>query len=834
MNIFLRNILGPIWLLVVASYYFPHHEYYASSFKFLGGTGTVVFAWLVIFGIIGGFWVWKKKKSLILTPAKVILSLLFLTWITGVSLYFFMDPAVLSTPFQIVPYADGQIAVIEEGVELNESVTAAISRGDMFWKWEDSQQIIPPELHVLFTTKSVLAFGGTLALNLLKITGAWLFFVLLFHNLGAFCLRKKELKTIGFFESIGMGMGVFMAALFLLGALGILNTFFVWGITIIALVLGGLKFPLLKQIFQSKTEITFEKKKWWVPIVMLLSGIPLSLNLIEVLQPFPGGFDSIHRYQNTPNLLIQYNSLVESLPAYNFELIFSLGQFLFNSKTIGASLSVLGAFLGIALLFVLLKKKFKWEYSFLLTTIFVSLPMTQFMLHADFKIDLPLLFFSLLAIYSALKSRYILTGIWLGIAFGIKYTSALLIFVIFGYFGFVFWGILATIGISLLGIGVLGFTNNLFFLQDLSASLQAKWYLAFVVVGIGFLIATFRKNRPTKKQLKSLLITALLIVMTVSPWLIKNGLESSSISPTSLLYGSISEVEQTILSLDESEFCHYTEYGDELKRYTGYFEGSSWWLPVVILWESTINSGMTNNRLNTMGLLFLGFAVFGVFAFQEAKKQDPDLRKITGFTLLYILLWLISAKGIVWYGMPLFAGLLFLYGTIWKTEKWPYIVLGVWLLISLTFRVYETQTETNSFLYAGGLYGEEVYQEIVVPGSEQMAEIFNTEEALSKNIYMVGGFISYFAEFNDQRVYRDFLLDQYMCRFYDENPTVTLEKLREANIGYVLYSTKGIEAQYDDEDIMIERFETFKNFLDTYLKQEVYREEMILYTVPDA
>ena len=332
MNIFLRNILGPIWLLFVASHYFQYHEYYASSFSFLGGTGIIVLAWLLVFGLVGGFWVLKKKKSFILTPVKVILSLLFLSWITGVSLYFFMDPAVLNTPFQIVPYEDGQIAVIEEGVELSEAATTVISRGDMFWKWEDSQQIIPPELHVLFTTKSTLAFGGTLALNLLKITGAWLFFTLLFHNLGAFCLRKKELKTIGFFESIGMGMGVFMGALFLLGALGILNAFCVWGITIIALILGGIKWPLIKQIFTSKTEIVFKKKKWWVPIIVLLSGIPLSLNLIEVFRPFPGGFDSIHRYQNTPNLLAQYNSLVESLPAYNFELIFSMGQFLFNSK----------------------------------------------------------------------------------------------------------------------------------------------------------------------------------------------------------------------------------------------------------------------------------------------------------------------------------------------------------------------------------------------------------------------------------------------------------------------------------------------------------------------
>ena len=96
-------------------------------------------------------------------------------------------------------------------------------------------------------------------------------------------------------------------------------------------------------------------------------------------------------------------------------------------------------------------------------------------------------------------------------------------------------------------------------------------------------------------------------------------------------------------------------------------------------------------------------------------------------------MWLVSAEGIVWYGLPLFAGLLFVYGGIWRTEKWPYIVIIIWLVMSFSLRIYETERDSKNLFYAGGLYDDAIYYESANSGAEEMAAILNAEENLSKN-----------------------------------------------------------------------------------------------------
>jgi hypothetical protein len=833
MKTFLRNFLGPIWLLVVVSYYLKYHANFSYSLNALEGTITLTIVWLILFSIIGVTLYLNKRKHLIITPLKALVGVLLLSVITGATLYGYMNPGTFAEPYQLVPFDEGQFAVLEEGAELNEGYVVMAKRGTIFRNWDYFQETLPAEMLPLFKTESLSSFTGTLTANLLKIIGSWLFFTLLFHNLGAVILRRKEIKTFGFFKNIGLGMAVFMGLMFLLGTVGLLKVSVLWVVTILALIAGATKLPLLLQTLKNAHfKISLKKENWWVPLVLLLSGIPMALNIIETIKPYPGGFDSLVRYHNTPNLLAQYEGLVAHLPAYNYELIFGLGRILFNSTMIGAGLSLLGAFLGFGLLFTLLNKKFRWQESFLLMAIFLSLPMTQFMLSVEPKIDLPLLFFSLLAVYEAIKSRYAWAGFWLGICLGIKATTVLLMFTLLAYFAFNFWGVLAAAGTTVFALGLLNGVGQLFFLRFLEHNLQTGLTIGLLVLSLGMFLTVFYKKKPTTKQVKSLFLMGGIMMLTFSPWVVKGVVDNDSFSANAIMHGGNSDLQQEIMASGTLDTCHVAEHGNEIDRYSGYFEGHDIFLPLVMLWDSTINSGQPNNRISNIGFLFLGFAVFGIFAFQEAKRKDPEYKKITLFTLLYILLWLVSAEGIVWYGLPLFAGLLFVYGGIWRTEKWPYIVIIIWLVMSFSLRIYETERDSKNLFYAGGLYDDAIYYESANSGAEEMAAILNAEENLSKNIYQVSGVMNYFVKHNDKRVYRDFLLDNFYCYFYDEDPEVVIQRLRAVNIEYVFFAPGEVDYERDTQNVLKEQKEWFDNFAANYLEREVYRAEMSLYSVP--
>lgn len=832
MSKFLRNVLGPLWLLIVVSYYFKYHGYYYESLKELKGTLIITIVWLLLLGTIIGIIFLQKKRSLNLTPINLIIGVFVFTLVTGSALYTHINPAILKEPYQIIMDGD-QIMVAEEGAELNQDFGAVIGRGDPVWYWDYAQEIFPEELRSLFETKSVAAFTGNLAVNLLKMFGWWLFLVFIFYNLGATMLRQKKLEVISFFEAIGVGMAVITGGLFLLGAFGFLSRPFVWGLVIFAGLIGVKKTSLFWEFMKSKKQIFFEKKNWWIPLLILTVGAPLVMNFIEILIPYPSGFDSIARYQNTSNLLTQYGALIPNSPPHNMELLFSLGRFLFGSSMLGASFSVFGALLAFGLLFALLNKKFKWEESLLLTALFISLPMNQFMLHIDLKTDLPLLFFSLLAIYSVIKSRYVLTGIWLGLCLGIKATSTLLILTVFSYFSFVFWGVWAAIGAAFFSLSMLGFQGIIFFLKNFSHGIETLIYSVFLILGIAGFGLAFKKKFPTKNQLKSLILTGLFLVLTFSPWLVKNGLESGSLSISFLLNGPTPVITETVKSIEPLNECVFAEFGNEINQYSGFFKGNPLFTPLVLLWESSINSGLPNNSITDIGFLFLGLLILAIFAFKEAQKKDHDLKKITLFTLFYILLWAISSQGIIWYGMTLFVGLLFIYGQVFRVEKWSYVILAVWFLITFSLHCFEIQMNSRYLLSAGGLLSEVNYTEALNPGANEMMSILNSQNNLSKNVYLVGGFVNYFIEQNDQRIYRDYLLDDFMCRFYDENPQIVLDRLREANFGFIIFSDKGINFDLDSENILKDRFFKFENFIDNNLIREVYRSEISLYSIPD-
>lgn len=850
---FLKNTVGPLWLVFIFGWYIENHEYYAHSLDFWTWLLGLMVLWMGVFAGIA--WVVRAKKSphspsiftVIVTPLRVIIVGLVMVWLTGIVTYALLNPAVFNAPFQVVFTESGTIAVVPEGEELVEGVNATFTRGSVMVKWDNAKNQFPMELQAMFTQKSVLAFAFELAVTLLKTVAWWVFLTMLFYGLGATVWRRSAWNAMDFFKAVGLGLGVMMGVLFALGAVGWMTSRFITGAIVIAFLVGFLHIVFLcRRAWDSRITLTLSRQNAWVVPVLMALGIFLSLNIIDAFTPFPVGFDSLTRYHSTPDLLAQYGRLISGVFAYNIELITSLALFLFKSTFLGLQTSQWINLLTLGLLYKVFTTRFSWEHSLILLLLFVSLPMTNFLMHVDLKTDLPLLFFSLLglgAIWEWHKKRghehqpqrqLMWAGLWFGLAMGIKFTTVNVLIVAFAFMATTLAGIGAGAGVILTGLAALGHMDYLFPFGELDQTVRFWLWNGTGAIGLAvFLLAVF-KTKAIRKIAITLAIPAGLIALLIAPWLVLNGVRAHSIALSALVQGKGDEVVINGVEFGiQSGQCVKTYDYNELELYTGVTEGNPFKRTAGVLWESTITSKLKNNRLTDISFLFLGFVVFVLLAWPEIKKNDPDMRPLAAATMVYGVLWLLSANGIVWYGMPLFAGALLIYGKAWKTEKWTYGVIGAWLIMALLFRFSDTVNQNVGLLFSGGITDRSVYMEQSIAGSEAVKTIVNADNALGKNIYLAGRFVDFHILQKDRRVYRDQLLNEFMCVFMHEDPEVSLERLRSKNFGYIILMMDGLGVESDPNGPLHKQFARFETFADQYLIREVYRPGMRLYRIPE-
>lgn len=828
-----QNIFGGLWLLFVASWYFQYHVYYVATSIYTKELLWLLLGWAFLYGIIGFIQGIHKKKDLIITPIRVFFFGLIAVLLTGMIAFIVLNPAVFNEPYKLVLYEDNQFAVVPEGAELIEGLEPMFERGSIAINHSKGLNMFPREIQNMFTSVSLPVFMGNLFVKTVTTLGVWIVLIVLFYGLGARFIRPPSSKQLHFFSAVGTGMAITMLTLFLLGIFKILTP------NVVGITMGVLLFraiweskPLFKAVWQYRTKVSYPSLLWFIPLLSVL-GVTLSLNFIDVLRPIPIGHDALARYYNTPSLLTQYNELISGIPAYNFELIISLGQFVFNSTMIAVGISSLAGFLALALLYDTLKSVVKSQHALLLTTLFISLPMVSFLMHIDMKVDLSLLFISLLAVRSILEKRYALGGLFLGVAFGIKYTAAILIVTVFGFLGFSAWGAWGLAMVGLLGLSIFGVMGSIVPLKAYANEVKIIVELIGLVGAIAIGIGLFIKKKFSRKLLKPLLVTGLAMVLAFSPWLIKNGWDSKSITPQSLLFG---ESPRVVLDWEdqgiEQESCPViTEYDFDLGTYTNNKEGLS--LLASTFWTSTVNPARANDRFTDISFIFLGFAVFVLLGYAKARKKNTKLDKIALFTLFYGLFWLLSANGVVWYGMMAFLGVLIIYSEVWKRERWPYVILGVWFLMSLILRFADTYVENTTLLYAGGLSDKDLYEQQRFENVIDMAEIINDEQS-DRNIYITESFIQYFIEENNQRTYSDNTLRYFSCYFRSEDPAKTLARLREENFGYIVYSEKVLFAEPEGKGSLHEQYEWLRSFADQYLIKELESPNLgvTLYRVP--
>lgn len=458
------------------------------------------------------------------------------------------------------------------------------------------------------SSSEVFVFAGTMLKTCLSV------YVILIacSVLGAAAMRHSTIRLpAGDTElvKIGVGMMVVVAVLFVLGLLGLLHTVLLFILLGVTLLLGWrdaysfVRATLITPIKVPKGINAIGYAGFFVLFVLV------SMNLVHVVRPIPLGYDSITLYVNLASLINDYNGLVAGHQPYNWSLFISLGYLLFSKTAIVLTLSFMGTLLSLFAIYQLSRKWLNVNFALLVTLLFYSMPMANWLSFRDVKIDLGLLFFSLIILllfhhlmqdrkvgsahkkqtktskkkrkqakplpqlavvsrvavgWRSLTTRLspswirenqlvVLLGILMGFALGIKLSTLMLFLALIVALWYIRDGGLAAIlGGASLSVGLVLLAG-----LDQQASLRqfhttATFTAAILcLIGLGFFVYLLRtKTKAAIANLRTTALIGLFMAATLAPWLVKNYSETKSLSVTTLTNGKRANPSPTLEEMD--------------------------------------------------------------------------------------------------------------------------------------------------------------------------------------------------------------------------------------------------------------------------------------------
>jgi len=184
--------------------------------------------------------------------------------------------------------------------------------------------------HYFKVSKEVLGLGGFVYVGKLTYLLLACYFIFSFcfllgdwiiNKLFSFSFPKLDDRMI----KMALGVAIYALALVLLGFLGFLNTYLLWG-TMIGLVALRWKAALNFGKASLLMPLNASNRLNWVGYISFFSLlIFISLNLLNNIRPVPFGFDALALYLNLPNLISQQGGLIEGYSPYYWSLFTALG-----------------------------------------------------------------------------------------------------------------------------------------------------------------------------------------------------------------------------------------------------------------------------------------------------------------------------------------------------------------------------------------------------------------------------------------------------------------------------------------------------------------------------
>ena len=518
--------------------------------------------------------------------------------------------------------------------------------------------------------------------------------------------------------SVALGMVLVTFLLFVLGTFGWLKTLVL--VPFIAVLL----------IWQRKACWSFITYTFWKPIdtkktspwtfvLVMIILIFTAFNLIGAMKVFPIGYDSARLYQNLTKNILESQALIQGGQAYNWSLFTTIGPLLFKSMTFSIFTSHAVGLLCLWAMYHLGRIFLSRFSTWLALALYYTLPALSFHHFEDAKVDLGFLFICLSIFLFILKFGasiqfdftfqnkttrrfFILLGLLLGFAMGIKYLAILLIIGVLLIFIYQWGGAKAYLGFFLFILSTLFiFQVNSFGYLEISP--KERYLIAGVSFVLGLLVLGFYfKKLNWKKEIplaKNLFILSVVSLFTFMPWMLKNTLESNTFSIKNVFYGKSSQhnlkhdysfllknnIPFTIQEKDKQQVLEYlgkkdedfniensefvTVYKDmkkavksdnafserkntgkreEVLRYLGYEPGLNKYLSLP--YDVTMGTNIPNKRGLNIGFIFLLFLPMLVLSF---KKEKIVTLKNTIGVVTFILLFLISWNAVTYSETPL-------------------------------------------------------------------------------------------------------------------------------------------------------------------------------------
>ncbi len=700
-----------------------------------------------------------------------------------------------------------------------------------------------------------------------------LFLVILAFELlivGRFVLRKllrikPEEKLTEFVLCLSVGAGGLIVLLWILAVAHIYTATMGW---LLFLVIPALGFRNAQYWIESFISTRWSFAVKWYSLLVLLVWFLLSylaFNYLNVIRPFPIGWDDLGSYLNRPRLLVSYGKFVHSMQSFQWEYLTSLGFLLFGFESIfGATVALITnwfqGILAILTIYLFGRRFIGPGRGILAATLYYTLPLVGHFSFADMKIDNAVFTMSALAMFCVfealfhqtenrcLQRRWILLGgLFVGLAFSMKITS-IMMFMALGtmILGFSLHWI--AYPAALMFACVVFTKQNLIGLETITEKVNINPEVvtptvlmsAFFILGCIF-FAFAAKLRP--QNIKSSIMSALILVAgfgaVLSPWITHNNILHGNVVPKFSLkapnkltpiidqFGHNPDSAQYSLPPElatdgTNPHCKSTAGKEELDRYWG-ANHKGWSHYFGLPWRQVMNLDHAGYYVTTAPALLL-FPLLLLLPFFW-RKEGRWLRWMWVSTLFLLVQWTFFANGVPWYGIGVFIGLtLCLEVLIAKApDSLGRIVVSIFITLSLLtclgMRFWQFESQRNLFEYPIGKISAETIRERTIPFYDDITDIVIERSQRFPDrplFYRIGTFIPYFVPKNLELIgITDHQLDTFNCLYQERDNALTLKRLKVLGFNSIVFDTNTATIEKDSNGSLHKKVQALTNFLNS-------------------
>lgn len=377
------------------------------------------------------------------------------------------------------------------------------------------------------------------------------------YSLGDFVLRKINYELArghSFTVNLVIGLGVYSLALFALSLLGLLNVF-----CVIVLIIGCLAINVkyMWHWFIATFLVPNDSQFSWIAwILFSVILVTFSINFFTDMVPFPNGFDSRNYYMNVTKLVAENHGLIPGFQPYPWQLFMAQGNLLTGGGGMLPQLISMSTVIFILIGAYELCVKYltiNRNHTYLALALFIVTPAVQNHLFIEIKVDLGLVLTQIALLIMVVDNfvkfsqtqkppnlmNLIMIGFVTGYGLSIKTLNFYLVFallVAIWSLVFRFKGFLATFCISIGAILIAKF-DSVTGMNVYHESVDLVKY-GCLIIGLGSLVWIAVSERSTLlKTMKSTVIYIGIMLLTFSPWLVKNLVETKSTDPNTLIRG---------------------------------------------------------------------------------------------------------------------------------------------------------------------------------------------------------------------------------------------------------------------------------------------------------